>query len=635
MVLVAIALIVVQLGLPLSSQPTSMKTWTYPSGFDPHGGYIDQLTYVVNTWEQQLGPEDLRTNVFYAWDAPLYLNDIAELENSSDIEITHLVGSKYPAFVLDCQELPLNITGYRRAIAYGFNKYEVIAQISEDLVAPLDGVIPLSNLKYCFENNFSEHYYGMDILKANASLEGSGFRDLDEDGWREYDANNNSLWDIGDIDDNELELGIGITAGHTKSEIITSIFVDCMKQCGLHFYVFEKDMWWDPVEGDFDPGPIHLLWFNLPSQVPDYLGSLFPDSWSWFQYRFSKWLNATFDFYVENLLASENETMAQFWAWKSQELLWYEQPMIVCYNDVVSYAYRTDIWEGYVNPHGASFYNAWTFTHIRLREEAGGPFGCYPTEYLTSLSSGMETTNVMKTRDSETNYVLMNVYSQLWQVDPLNQDKVPDLAYAWEFESTEASGDIRDGQKWIFHLYENVTWHDGVPLNASDVAFTFEELAPQDPYHAKYLTHIYRIDTPDEYTVEMYTNQTKYFEFCHATNYNILPQHIWQHVSDPYTCEPETPLELTGSGPYQWGSRSPGNYIHLYRNPRWHFRVEQPPRIQCPLSGLQWVQLIIVSLGVIVILILTGILGYLIQRRSGRKSIKKSKSLISTQWRVD
>jgi peptide/nickel transport system substrate-binding protein len=218
----------------------------------------------------------------------------------------------------------------------------------------------------------------------------------------------------------------------------------------------------------------------------------------------------------------------------------------------------------------------------------------------------------------------MNIYNRLWQVDPFTQDKVPDLAYAWEFESTEASGDIRDGQKWIFHLYENVTWHDGVPLNASDVAFTFEELAPHDPYHAKYLAHIYRIDTPDEYTVEMYTNQTKYFEFCDATNYYILPQHIWQHVSDPYTWEPETPFEMTGSGPYQWGSRSPSSHIQLHRHPRWHFMVEHPPRTLYPLSGPQWVQLIIISLGVIVIIILTGILGFLLHRRSGRKGQKNS-----------
>lgn len=48
----------------------------------------------------------------------------------------------------------------------------------------------------------------------------------------------------------------------------------------------------------------------------------------------------------------------------------------------------------------------------------------------------------------------------------------PDLAHSWEVSE--------DGLVWTFHLRDNVYWHDGVPLTAEDVLFTFETIMDPD-----------------------------------------------------------------------------------------------------------------------------------------------------------
>ena len=45
---------------------------------------------------------------------------------------------------------------------------------------------------------------------------------------------------------------------------------------------------------------------------------------------------------------------------------------------------------------------------------------------------------------------------------------VPDLAKRWSVST--------DGRDFAFHLVPQATWHDGRPVTAADVKFTFEEV---------------------------------------------------------------------------------------------------------------------------------------------------------------
>ena len=108
---------------------------------------------------------------------------------------------------------------------------------------------------------------------------------------------------------------------------------------------------------------------------------------------------------------------------------------------------------------------------------------------------------------------------------------------------------------------------------------------PRGPYSAENVASIYRVDTPDNVTVEIYSNKTGYVTFTQATSVQILPKHIWSpYAADNFTWTPETPSDFTGTGCYEWNTRVAGVYIILDRYGDWHFAVIHPTRPPC--SGL-------------------------------------------------
>src|SRR5262249_14732153 len=60
---------------------------------------------------------------------------------------------------------------------------------------------------------------------------------------------------------------------------------------------------------------------------------------------------------------------------------------------------------------------------------------------------------------------------------PGTTDIMPGLATTWEVSE--------DGTRWTFHLHDGVKFHDGTPLDADAVVFSFKRL--QDPKHPNYL----------------------------------------------------------------------------------------------------------------------------------------------------
>jgi ABC-type transport system substrate-binding protein len=497
-----------------------------------------------------------------------------------------------------------------------------------------DCALPIALGNWTYESQLMETYYSPNIAKANATLDAAGFRDLNGNGWRDYDADNSTTLTSGDILDVDFVTDFLYTAGYAPAGNAVRLAVESLGFCGImaeefacDYYCWMNDLWGaEPHFGCF-------VFTNMVS--PDLLYDLFHSCTGNNQWYFGGWTNTTYDLYAENLMTAQTKEEANHWAWKCQEILWYEQPMIVCYNDVISHVFREDIWEGYINMacRNRMGDNPWTLRRLRLKENSGGPWGCYPTEYIMSLTDGIDTTNILMSNSKHTNKVLSQIYNRLWQFDPYTWEPVPDLAHTWDIEPTNRSGDIQDGEKYTFYLYENATWHDGTPLTATDVANSVS-LAQLDLYNSENYENIYLTNILNNSTVEIYSNKTGYFEWTHSTGFTVLPWHIWSHIDNITAWEPATPLELTGSGPFQWGHRIPGQYITLTLFTDYHFAVEQPPRTFCP-SPIPLVLYVLVSLGIIVVIIQVCVLCYLLQRRSKNKSMKNSMHRTSSGWRVD
>lgn len=128
---------------------------------------------------------------------------------------------------------------------------------------------------------------------------------------------------------------------------------------------------------------------------------------------------------------------------------------------------------------------------------------------------------------------------------------VPSLAERWE---------TPDDKTYVFHLKKNAKFHDGRPLTAEDVKFTFEHLmdpATQSPFAGTYNDKISSIEVIDPQTVKFVLVQPV-ASFLSALILPILPKHIITETS-------EFPKKLIGSGPFEFVSQSP-NEIKLKAN---------------------------------------------------------------------
>jgi peptide/nickel transport system substrate-binding protein len=137
----------------------------------------------------------------------------------------------------------------------------------------------------------------------------------------------------------------------------------------------------------------------------------------------------------------------------------------------------------------------------------------------------------------------------------------------WLATGAEPSEDFRT---WTVTLRDDVTWHDGTPFTAADVAFTFEYFAA-DGGPGRYGHHVY--DHPvfesasvlDDVTVQIsFQDPVTTFELLPGGDVPILPKHVWEGVTDPRADATSLPI---GTGPFQMVEYDPGVSYRLAANP--------------------------------------------------------------------
>jgi peptide/nickel transport system substrate-binding protein len=177
---------------------------------------------------------------------------------------------------------------------------------------------------------------------------------------------------------------------------------------------------------------------------------------------------------------------------------------------------------------------------------AGGDFG-YPSPFGYIRGPGM----------IQTSYLFDTL---LW-TDSTGKP-IPWLATKWERSA--------DGLEWRFSLRRGVKWHDGEPLTADDIAFTFQYMT-EGPgrkapvLHARGLSQIVenvKVEAPDQVIFRL-RRPFAPFEESIAEKLFIIPKHIWSDVDDPLKYR--SAKALVGSGPYQLKSfdETAGSYLYV------------------------------------------------------------------------
>lgn len=154
------------------------------------------------------------------------------------------------------------------------------------------------------------------------------------------------------------------------------------------------------------------------------------------------------------------------------------------------------------------------------------------------------------------------MFSPLTAVNPWTNTLEPYLA-----ESFEANDDLT---VWTFHLRAGVKWHDGAPLTADDVKFTFDRARDPDEgaTNAADFAKVVDVRVIDPLTVSVQlAAPDAFFAARLALGGNeIIPRHVlggFTRLADAVDFNSKSPI---GTGPFKMVRAVPGSFFELTRN---------------------------------------------------------------------
>ncbi len=154
-------------------------------------------------------------------------------------------------------------------------------------------------------------------------------------------------------------------------------------------------------------------------------------------------------------------------------------------------------------------------------------------------------------------YILYDLmYDTLADID-LEGNFQPEIATDWSVSE--------DGLTWTLNIRDDVTFHDGTPLTAEDVAYSLNLYRDTESFVflPSYVTAFTAIEAVDPTTVTMTTETpVAAFDYRLAAMF-ILPSHIWEAAGDVVAF---TNDEMIGSGPFTLAEYSQDEFVRLEAN---------------------------------------------------------------------
>ena len=160
---------------------------------------------------------------------------------------------------------------------------------------------------------------------------------------------------------------------------------------------------------------------------------------------------------------------------------------------------------------------------------------------------------------SELNEPLM-VGSGLY--DPSGDE--PASAYGLIAESVQ----YNDSRSWVvFNLRKEARFHDGTPITAKDVAFSYRTLLMQGhPQYRTYLQEVARVDILNSHRIRfVFKRADNPLLILRIGDLPVLPEHYWRDKDFSQT----TFVPPLGSGPYKITSVKPGRSLVFERVKDW------------------------------------------------------------------
>ena len=133
----------------------------------------------------------------------------------------------------------------------------------------------------------------------------------------------------------------------------------------------------------------------------------------------------------------------------------------------------------------------------------------------------------------------------------------PGLAERW---------DRVDSLTWRFHIRPDARWHDGIPVLAEDVVFSFDAYSDStlESGALSYLAGKVRAAADDSATVRIsFTGQSPEQLYDATYHVRVMPRHVWDSIPRARWAADTNLAHLVGSGPYRIQNWQRGSFLTL------------------------------------------------------------------------
>lgn len=206
-----------------------------------------------------------------------------------------------------------------------------------------------------------------------------------------------------------------------------------------------------------------------------------------------------------------------------------------------------------------------------LTEDPGEDGGVIIT---STFGSGPDTFSQIFCTDTACNEMVGRMYIGLVGVDPEVAQIVPgaDGALAEDWEVSD------DNLVYTFFLRDNLTWSDGTPITANDVALDWELINTPEVNHpgAFLLSVIDDVQVIDDFTLEVTFAGPECTALLRAGSLNVLPSHVYADFIEEVGFDGLVTLEwnlapTVTSGPFSFFESIPGQTTSLLGDDDYEF----------------------------------------------------------------
>jgi peptide/nickel transport system substrate-binding protein len=321
------------------------------------------------------------------------------------------------------------------------------------------------------------------------------------------------------------------------------------------------------------------------SDPDEILVNLFSSSTAKDGYNFIGFIDTKYDEVAQEQRAATDPDKRKQLVQRAQQMLAEEQPYTFLVNPKLPYAYNNQVWDPktIVEEKGIGIKNFWTFIQATPKSAQ--------KDMVLNAQDPVKAVNPLYISGKVDSWITELIWDRLLRIGP---DGLPRpwaaTTYKW-VNPTTLDVTLRSGMKW----------HDGTPVTAGDVIFSF--MAPKGgkvPMYKPFVANIADIKQVNATTLR-FTLEKPQAAFLTSTlgKLNLVPRHVWEPMlqglegksDNAEKLQEKTPI---GSGPFKFVSWTRGQEVVLEANPqhwaapkmhRWILRTVA--NVEAALGGLR------------------------------------------------